>query len=504
MNIQTHKIIFPLILVLLLGIALRFLYFPDNVYFAYDQARDSYTALEILKGDLKLIGPPSFLSDKLFPGPLIFYIYAPIYWLFDKNPEAVSAFLRFFNSLGIPLTFALGTIIFNKKVGLLAALLFAFSYEQTQYALFISHQPLAVISVLLFYLGLALLIFKNNPQGLILAALGWSLSIQFHYGYFLLLIPFSLIIFLYSRKFKALPLKSTLLFFLTLIFTLLTFVITEVKYHFFSSYLFQNSTAHFTLYPKQTLQIINRFIHDIFITDYRFTPLVAVLGAVIFLYVLIFRKNLRHKLLFLLIWFLGGLIPYFISGVPSYYYSAAASVSLLIALAFLITHLFPKHQLLTLTLLSLILVNNLNQIININKTGVNSDMVIQPGMLTSDQRRALDYIYSQAEKEPFSINTLTIPLQVNTTWSYLFEWYGKSKYGFMPLYGGEAAEGYAGNFQVIKARSKLPSLQFLIIEPTLGIREAYRDNFFREESYFTKVIEEKKFGSIIVQKRQKY
>ena len=120
-----------LIAIFLLGIALRFLYFPDNVYFAYDQARDSYTALEILKGDLKLIGPPSFASDKLFPGPLIFYIYAPIYWLFDKNPEAISAFLRFFNSLGILLTFALGTIIFNKRVGILAALLFAFSYEQS-------------------------------------------------------------------------------------------------------------------------------------------------------------------------------------------------------------------------------------------------------------------------------------------------------------------------------------------------------------------------------------
>ena len=126
-------------LIFLLAVAIRFLYFPDNVYFAYDQARDSYTALEILKGDIKLIGPPSFLSDKIFPGPLIFYIYAPIYFLFNNNPEAVSAFFRVFNSFGIILTFLAASVIFNKRVGIIAALLFAFSYEQTQYSLFISH-----------------------------------------------------------------------------------------------------------------------------------------------------------------------------------------------------------------------------------------------------------------------------------------------------------------------------------------------------------------------------
>ncbi|MDO8503369.1 MAG: hypothetical protein Q7S60_01635 [bacterium] len=43
----------------------------------------------------------------------------------------------------------------------------------------------------------------------------------------------------------------------------------------------------------------------------------------------------------------------------------------------------------------------------------------------------------------------------------------------------------------------------MIIEPTVGIREGYKENFFREESYFTKVLEEKKFGTITVQKRQK-
>lgn len=490
--------------IFLLGVILRFLYFPDNVYFAYDQARDSFTSLEILKGDFKLVGPPSFLSDKLFPGPLIFYIYAPIYAIFDKNPEAVSAFFRLFNALGIFLTFAIGTTIFNRKVGLLAALLFAFSYEQTQYSLFISHQPLAVISVLLFYLGLSLFLFKRNINGLILITLGWGLSIQFHYGYILLFIPLFFIMLTFRKNLDKVSLKYLFLSFLTLSITLFTFIITELKYHFFSSFLFQNSTTRFAIYPQETIQIINRFLYDIFLADYRLTPYILVLGTISSLSILIFRKNLRPRLLFLSFWFLGGLAPYLMSGVPSYYYSAAASVSLLIAIAYLISYLLPKYKLLGLSLVVFILINNLNQIITINKTGVNSNMVIQPGMLVSDQKRALNYIYQQAAGQPFSINALTIPLQVNTTWSYLFEWYGKTKYAFVPTFGGDAAEGYLGNFKVMKDRSQLPQLQFLIIEPTLGIREAYMDNFFREEGYFTKVIEERHFGNITIQKRQKY
>lgn len=494
---------FLILIVLIIGILIRFLYFPDNVYFSFDQARDSFTALEILRGDFKLVGPPSFLSNKLFPGPLIFYIYAPIYFLFDKNPEAVSVFLRFFNSFGIILTFLLGVTIFNKKVGLISAILFAISYEQTQYALFMSHQPLAVIPILIFYLGLALIIFKKNSSGLLLTTLGWGTSIQFHYGYLLLSIPLFVIFLFFRKDFYIIKFKDIILSVIILFLTLSTFFITELKYHFFSSYIFQDSSNHLSLHPKETLYIINRFIHDIFIANYSLTPFIIILGIILIIIAFVTIKDQRPKFIFLIIWFFGGLIPYLISGVPSYYYSASASVGLLIFFSYLITKLLPKYLFLALALILVVIINNLSQIISINKTGVNSDMVIQAGMLTVNQKKTLDYMYIQANNKPFAINALTIPLQVNTTWSYLFEWYGKAKYGYLPTFGGNAAEGYPGNLKVIKIRSSLSNLQFLIIEPTTGIRESFIDNFLREENYFTKIIEEKKFGTIKVQKRQK-
>lgn len=502
MDMSPKHLTVILLLLFLAAVFIRFLYFPDNVYFAYDQARDSYTALEILQGDFKLVGPPSFLSDKIFPGPLIFYIYAPIYFLFDSNPEAVSAVFRVFNSFGVILSFLIATVIFNKRVGILAALLFASSYEQTQYSLFISHQPLAVIPVLLFYLGLSLFIFKKDPRGLILSALGFGLAIQFHYGYLFLILPFLLILFIYRRSIKIPNLKIILFSLLTILTTLSTFIIAELKYHTLLSF-FTNPSVSSSFHLKETLFIINRFFHDIFIADYNFSHIIAIIAAVFFLYAVITKKQTRKSLIFLMIWFLGGLTPYLLSGVPSYYYSAAASVGLLIAFSFLISVMLPKYKFLAAAFLIAVFINNFSQIITVNKTGVNSDMVIQPGMLTLNQKQALDYIYTSSSGKPFSVNALTVPVNVNTTWGYLFEWYGEKKYGNLPVYGGDAAEGYKGNLKVVKARSELPDSQFLIIEPTLGIRESFRDNFFREESYFTKILEEKKFGVITVQKRQK-
>ncbi len=499
----------PLIFILILAVLVRFFYFPDNVYFAYDQARDSFTALEILKGDFKVVGPPSFASDKLFPGPLIFYIYAPIYFLFEKNPEAVSALLRVYNAFGVILIFWIGSVLFNKKIGLIAAFLFAVSYEQSQYSLFISHQPLAVIGVLLFYFGASRLIFKKDKRGLIISALGLGLSMQSHYLY-IFLIPFSLLLTVVFRK-NIFPLKAkyTYLALATFFITVSTFIVSEVKFGFrFTSGILSQLLAvaspdkKTSFYPESGIFVINRIIHDNFLANYGLTSAVAVVFAAVAIFFLR-NKNLRSKMVFLGIWLFGGIVPYLLSGATSYYYSAAASASLVLLTSWVVYQLFLKNKILAVLLLLGIAANNLYLISNFNDRGPNRDIVIQPGMLVRDQKKVIDYIYSKAEGEPFAVNGLTIPLAVNTTWSYLFEWYGQKTYHSLPVWGGEAAGGFAGNLKIVSARDKLPKKQFLIIEPMIGINQYDSDNFFRIEGYFTKVVEEQKFGTIIVQQREK-
>lgn len=491
-----------LIFIFLLAILIRLLYFPNDIYFAYDQARDSFTSLEILKGDLKIVGPPSAANDKLFPGPLIFYIYAPIYLFFDKNPEVIAFFLRIFNSIGAILTFLIASTLFNKRVGLLSAFIFAISYEASQYSLFLSHQALAFVTVLIFYLGLSLVIFKKQQKGLLLTAIGLGLSIQFHYIYIILFAILTALFLVFKKNVSFLNFRSVVLSISIFLLIISTYILSEIKFDFRVTSALIGSGTSSNLHPETTLFVISRMLHDNILSNYSSVAAVGLILTVITFYFLKKDKT-RPKIIFLIIWFLGGFIPYLLSGSQSYYYSAGVAVSLTIFLAFLVNHFWQKKKILSFLLFILIILNNLNQILNLNKFGPNKDFIIQPGMLISDEKRALDYIYQSANKEQFAVGALTIPLSINTTWSYLLEWYGKDKYNYLPKWVGPTASGYSGNLEVVSVRSDLPTMQFLIIEPTVGIRDQYKQDFFKEESYFTQIVEEKKFGTIVVQKREK-
>jgi len=56
-------------------------------------------------------------------------------WRLPTTPLCV---FRIYNALGVFLVYLIGSKLFGKKIGFLASLLFAISYEQSQYSLFMS------------------------------------------------------------------------------------------------------------------------------------------------------------------------------------------------------------------------------------------------------------------------------------------------------------------------------------------------------------------------------
>ena len=60
---------------------------------------------------------------------------------------------------------------------------------------------LASLSVVLMYLGLALVIFKRRPIGLPLACLFLGFSIQFEFALTYLIVPFVLILIIFRKSF---------------------------------------------------------------------------------------------------------------------------------------------------------------------------------------------------------------------------------------------------------------------------------------------------------------
>lgn len=503
-----------LYLIFLIAIILRFLYFPENIYFGFDQARDGYSALEIFNGNLKIIGPTTAFEG-LHHGVLYYYIIAPFYGLGNMNPELVAGLMRILNALGIFPIFFIAKTLFDKKVGLLAALFFTFSFEQTQFSIYMGNPSLAVLSVMIFYLGLALVIFSKKNIGLPITLLGLGASIQFQFALTYLITPLLLIFIIYRKVFLKLPIKIWLLSFLSLAFSLSTFIIAELKYSFptIQGLLLLSQSGS----QKNLENIFSNFLFSINrMVMYNISGnLITIFVLVLLLFFLVFlirEKGLQQKLIFLSIWFFSFLVTLVVNGgvrnpfqnPPLYYPNVGVSVALIIFTAFLISKTFNKNKFLGASLIIFVLFANFSLIKVFNPQGNFSEISVQQGMLLGDEKKVLDYMYNQSNSEAFAVKAVTMPLFINTTWSYLFEWYGKNKYGYLPIWNGKNALGYYGNLKVQEAQEGLPDKRFLIIEPTRGIAPYLIDDYLKEENYFTKIVNEKSAGAFIIQEREKF
>lgn len=499
MNLKNSNLI--LLTIFLLALALRLFYFPQNTYFGFDQARDAYAVKEIIDGHLKITGPPT--ASQIFNhGVLYYYIFTPFYYLSAGDPAAVSLFLRILNACGIFLVFLIAYPMFGRTVALLAAFLFAISYEQTQFSLFLNHPSLVVLSVLIFYLGLSVWIFRKENWGLLLALFGLGLSIQFEFVEIQLIAIFILFVLLFRKELPRLKLKKLLLGLLVLFLPLSTYFISEIKNNFLNlrqaPILFNHANSFSPSNFSQFLLIINRHFHDNFVAN----PLIASILATGFLIIfskLIHKGIAKSKLIFLAVWFFGGLLVYFIITNDAYFYNTGTSISLLIFAGFIISKIHIRNQkIATILLLILIFFSNIYLITKNNPSGPNQKINPQAGLLLEDEKKVLDFIYQDAKGESFAVNALTMPYNINTTWSYLFEWYGMRRYGYVPVWGGDVAEGFPGTLKVESARSQLPQKRFLIIEPQEGIPAYLKDSFLSQEENYNTTLEKRKIGTIEV------
>lgn len=506
-----------LLIIFLFAVGLRFIYFPDNVYFGYDQARDAYTSLGILEGDFKVKGPSASFNSNIFHGALSYYIFAPLYFLSDGDPTLVSIFLRIYNASGIFLVFLIAASLFNKKVGLLSAILYAVSYEQTQYSLFLSHPSLAVITVLLFYYGLVELFIKHRIKGLVIASIGLGLSIQFHFSLLILGAVFLVLLIIFNLSklksknlpsiMKALSISNVKYFVIALVcflITISTFLISELKYGDLSKIISATdktsviNTSNIIESGISHIYILSR--DNLFALGSTFTGLTIIIS--LFTVGAILSRKYKQQLIFLTVWFAAGVVPYFINYSKIYYYGIGGSAAILILTAFIIYKLSLRFKPVALSLLLVIIVSNIYLITINNKTKFNENIIVQEGLVLPVEKQVIDYIYNKSEGQNFSVNAAMIPFNVNTTWDYLFNWYGNKKYGYLPVWGGDAAPGYQGKLEINTSRSKLPKKRFLIIEPSKNIPKYMIDSLIEQENYFSKVVEEKTYGNIIVQYRE--
>jgi len=157
----SKKNLFILTIIILLGLGLRFLYF-HALTFGYDQARDAFQSISILKElHPKIIGPGTDIRG-LFHSPLYWYIISPVYFFSKGNPEIVRVFMIIFHTLNIIAIYFIAKQLFkNEKIALLSSLFMAVSFEAVQYSRWLSNTTPPVFTIAIFFYGLWL-VFKNK------------------------------------------------------------------------------------------------------------------------------------------------------------------------------------------------------------------------------------------------------------------------------------------------------------------------------------------------------
>src|SRR5258708_19288393 len=190
--------------------------------------------------------------------------------------------------------------IFDKKVAVVASIIYIFSFEQTQYSIFLNHPSLAVLSIVIFYLGLCLLFFRKKKEGLLIALLGLGLSIQFEFVLLYLIPVFFTSLFLYRRDLPKFSPKHLIMAMFIFVLTLATFILAEIKFHLTVTSSIQSlavnkltfNNDHLMIF-KNIILISTRLFHDNIFSFNGFVDIVFLFVTACFLYLLITKKNLK-------------------------------------------------------------------------------------------------------------------------------------------------------------------------------------------------------------------
>ncbi|HOR02197.1 MAG TPA: glycosyltransferase family 39 protein [Candidatus Woesebacteria bacterium] len=488
---------------MIIGLLMRTYYLhQNNILFGYDQARDAYIASEIAQGDLKILGPPVSIGG-FYHGVFYYYFIALPYYLSHGNPILPIIFISILNISVLPLVYLTGKILFNDKVGLLSALFYTISFDVIQYSNWLSNPSLAVPFSVILHFGLSLYFFTQSKNlGLVLSAIGYSFCFQseFFLGY--LIIPIIFLVLVSKNKIN--PKQIFIFVFISLII-LSSMIISYFKFGFTFIEGIKNMFEGTTKFSSQDVdffitlklffvRLVENFYRNIFPFK-SFFAFIFTLSSFLFS---IKQKVKKNQLLFLWTFPISQILilPFGGNNIP--YINVGLQLPIIIISSYFLINFFKGNKILFSTIVIILVLSSLITDIKYNpKTQILND--IPSSLNLKNQLNILDYTYQQSKGGSFSINTITTPFWINTLWSYLYQWYGQNNYGYQPSFHGR---DQSGHLSYLKSPIIEPENFFLIIEPHTRTYPTLITDAIAYEDSFSKVVEEKDFNGIIVQKRK--
>jgi hypothetical protein len=501
----------------IVALILRWWYLPQKaISFAYDQARDAFTVAELLHGHIKILGPPVSGVPGLFHGVLYYYVIAPAYLLGRGNPVVVAYFMSLISSLGIfTVYFLTKTLTKNETPALIASLIFAFSFEASQYANLLTNASMGVWFVPIIYIGLYFWLTRTGvKQKDILSkyapavtGLAFGLSVQSEIALTYHIFPLVIWLLIFRKKVTK---KDIVMFLVSIFIAVSSMLLSEVKFGFTgtSGILYILTRRDGIVKAKTFFDYVSTLASQSAKTfAYTLFPINVIAGGLVGFLMIISSvflnfKEIKKKILtwetFLITYIFAYALALPFGGWNMKHILVGVAPAVAVFAGIFIWKYFGKYKILVGFIMVVILSTNLISILKENKNG-QTLFPLQTDLTLEKEIGVVNYTYQKSGGKPFSISTLTSPLYINTLWSYMYNWYGQTKYGYLPSWVGKDQIGLLGD-NLVFATSNVHE-HFFIIEPTYGIPDLYVGYEKGEQDSLSTLVDSESFGELTVQER---
>ena len=501
--------VYALVFILIFGFFLRYQNIHAlNIVLDFDQYEDLfYTYRLVVDRDLLIIGRAVYGDARLHHG-VFYYYYNFIPFLISKGSIFISAYWNsFFNLSSAAVIFFLARSLTGKlSHGLSALFIAALSFEIIKFSNWLTIDSPAIFIIPLMFLGLWKY-YKGKAWGLILASFSLGLALQTDLS-FLYHIPILLIYyFLFKPKIPNIKLFATAIF--VFLLTISTLILTEIKLNFSGiKYMlnFSNTFSDATKLP--IMQRISAFIEDfsknfsnnLFPQRLDLGIYLAALIILVVLYFLTSEKTKKHEKMavaFMLLYLFSPAITLFLGYHDKPWFLISLPPAIALISGYAISKL--KYPILILGVLLIIGYSNTKIILDRPKPMFDLfDTIYDSTSYMRYQMDVLNYTYGQSGGEPFAINSVTYPLYYNGMWAYLYNYYGKKNFGYIPSWlGGDQIYPY----DLLPTSYGDEKVFYMIISESARIPDVFKNKGrVWGEDYGGKLLEEKKFTGFTVLK----
>src|SRR3989339_295403 len=343
--IKKHKFILLFLLIVLVGMYLRFYRIESVQSFGWDQGRDAWKTRDIIKGQIVLNGPRTGVGH-FHLGSIWYYMLVPFYLLTNLDPVGaiyLNIIVNLFN-------FAAILFVTKKIYGEKAALFVIFIYATNKYLIEINRtawnvSPIPGVAALIFY-SIYKIVYESKYKWIFV--LSFLTGFFFHLHFSVVFLPLIILASFILAKDKKKVFVYGLISLPLLLIWLIPSVIYDLQSKNTNTILFNNFLKDYFIDGFHLRFFLYR-IHDAFIQFQMILSLPRTYSFIkfiipgIFLVTLIFEQVKKQKILGYLIflWFVVPAFGYsFYGGTTSEYYMLMNSLLIVYIVYYLQNKLF--------------------------------------------------------------------------------------------------------------------------------------------------------------------